>query len=503
MKSKQLQTKEFVFLKDHEKMNDMRTPYLVSFFFSCQKFCRSLSRSSMLFFLFLGFIDCRAQMTVFYKQYSDLREVSLSSIDTTHENGAILGGQLLSTNGGDFFIMRIDSLGNEMWRKSGNYFNGGDSSSLLTSIIEASNHDYLMCGVIDLPNNVNSRSLVIRTDSVGNILWTRFVDNSSKSDAVQIIELDNSDFILYENETDFITARIILSKYNALGDTIWTKRFNFPLYKTFGITMCTSGEFIYLATTIYDTTFSPIHYWTGIIKMDTLGTIISSVQLTDSLKLYPLDIFVSDLGFINLSCSHLTSTGPATTIIRLDSSLNEISRYNFPIMEVCRFKNDTDFIGVLSGLAFFKGNISGDTTWDYFVFEEYGTGSDVTFDKTGCALFSGIIDDGQNTTAIGFVMKICDSTLVNTTSDKLIIDNKPILITNYYNKTITLILNENHFKDGFLKLDIFDINGKLVFTLNNIDSLTTTFNSNILSTGFYTYILQNKKFIYKNKFAIN
>lgn len=82
-----------------------------------------------IFILQLYFFTCMGQQVDFYQQYAGNGELSFLSIDTVHDSGYIIGGREYNLNGGNYVLLKTDSAGNELWRKTATFFNGLDSST--------------------------------------------------------------------------------------------------------------------------------------------------------------------------------------------------------------------------------------------------------------------------------------------------------------------------------------------------------------------------------------
>ena len=75
----------------------------------------------LLFISLYSTIFCSAQSVDFYRQYSSNRELILNSIDTTSDGGYISAGFVKNSIGSDYFVVKVDSLGNEEWRRDKHY----------------------------------------------------------------------------------------------------------------------------------------------------------------------------------------------------------------------------------------------------------------------------------------------------------------------------------------------------------------------------------------------
>ena len=83
--------------------------------------------------LLIGLFQCTyGQQIEFYKHFSSNYELAFSSIIKVHDGGLFVVGEAFANNGSNYFYLKTDSLGNELWRNTGTYFTGNlDSSNIL------------------------------------------------------------------------------------------------------------------------------------------------------------------------------------------------------------------------------------------------------------------------------------------------------------------------------------------------------------------------------------
>jgi hypothetical protein len=136
-----------------------------------------------------------------------------ADIIQTKDNGfAILGYSKSSdvdvsknAGGKDFWLLKISSEGNLLWEKSFG-FSGADYG---TTLLEAKDSGFLITGVLDVSNSGgegDSKSTLaqhaggdywaIKTDSSGNLQWSKFFGGSLTELPLGVIETVNNNFII-------------------------------------------------------------------------------------------------------------------------------------------------------------------------------------------------------------------------------------------------------------------------------------------------------------------
>lgn len=139
-------------------------------------------------------------------QFGGLLDESLSDAHQTADGGFVLGGWSSSTEiaiygGSDYWLVRLDSSGNKLWDRA---YGGSDSDSLRTMHI-AANGDLLLAGqsnsdvsgIKTAPRfGYSSDFWVLRLDPEGNILWQAVYGGDSYEDVASIASVGTNAFLL-------------------------------------------------------------------------------------------------------------------------------------------------------------------------------------------------------------------------------------------------------------------------------------------------------------------
>jgi hypothetical protein len=151
-----------------------------------------------------------------------LDDFAILSMDNTNNNNIIVAGYQNINNISLAMIAEFTENGEVIWS---NYF---DFENTLWSVIQAvrasSNEGYLLTGQVRYEETEDA-ILVIKTDSNGDSLWTRILDETSLNDQGKtIIETEEGDIIV-GGYLEGITAGF-LWKLDSEGNTIWLETGN-------------------------------------------------------------------------------------------------------------------------------------------------------------------------------------------------------------------------------------------------------------------------------------
>ncbi|MFC1547272.1 T9SS type A sorting domain-containing protein [Candidatus Neomarinimicrobiota bacterium] len=157
--------------------------------------------------------------TLWSKMYGGGDWEGAESVQQTIDGGYIFAGWTYTYGPGyqAFWLVKTDSMGAATWSKT----YGGDDHDFATYVRQTSDGGYILSGHADgTPGYAQGKAWLIRTDAVGDTLWTRKYGNR-----ISVIEqVFDSGFLLvgggenYANGTDAWLARL-----DTAGNVIWTK----------------------------------------------------------------------------------------------------------------------------------------------------------------------------------------------------------------------------------------------------------------------------------------
>lgn len=111
--------------------------------------------------------------TTFERVYSDSGITSAYDITTTFDGGyAVTGFKTCGSFGClDFFLLKLDSLGNQEWVRL--YDAGFNDDDNAYSVKQTSDSGFVLAGLVGTPPNLMNNVRLMKTDKNGNKLWDR------------------------------------------------------------------------------------------------------------------------------------------------------------------------------------------------------------------------------------------------------------------------------------------------------------------------------------------
>lgn len=101
-------------------------------------------------------------------------------------------------------------------------FYGGNSYDSGSSVKETLDLGFIITGSTESFSNVSSNLYLIKTDSLGDTLWTKTVgENIHNEYGIEVIETNDSSYVVFGFEHNGNGKTAILIKFNQLGDTVW------------------------------------------------------------------------------------------------------------------------------------------------------------------------------------------------------------------------------------------------------------------------------------------
>ena len=116
------------------------------------------------------------------------------TVRQTLDGGYVVAGSTLSSGAGeaDFYLVRIDSRGDTLWTRTF----GGDSSDLGHSVDLTSDGGYIVAGQTSSFGAGNWDAWLVKTDSLGDTLWTRTVGDSGDDRCYSVQQTADGGYIV-------------------------------------------------------------------------------------------------------------------------------------------------------------------------------------------------------------------------------------------------------------------------------------------------------------------
>lgn len=197
--------------------------------------------------------DTVAQLHSFGSLANDVGE----DIAATSDGGLIVVGSTASSGDGntDIYLLKIDSLCNKEW----SWALGGLNNDWGYSVIETYDKGFLIAASTNSYGNGGYDAMLLKRDSLGNYEWQKTYGGNDWDFAYDVVQTFDSGFVFcgetYNNTNGFSDVYVV--KTNSLGDTIWTRTVGGSLIDKGSAVIQTSDSSIVVAglkTTITDST---------------------------------------------------------------------------------------------------------------------------------------------------------------------------------------------------------------------------------------------------------
>ena len=172
------------------------------------------------FFSLFGFIFSQAQIT-FEKKYTVAGGFQGDpSICSTPDGGYAMVESTINTS--NAAIIRVDSVGNLLWKKQ---YSSGSSLDYFSSIISTHDHGFAVCGQTN--EFAMTKIIVLKMDSVGNVIWSKYLgDPANQLYAYSIQETANNDFIVMGNNQGQPPEAALLACLDQSGNQLWSRLYS-------------------------------------------------------------------------------------------------------------------------------------------------------------------------------------------------------------------------------------------------------------------------------------
>ncbi len=168
--------------------------------------------------------------TLWTKKYGGTRYDCGYSVAQTIDGGYIIAGYITVTAGGvnrNVYLIKTDSLGNTEWTKDyGGLGSGIDEEGY--SVTQTSDGGYIITGYDERDTNNSITDIyLIKTDSLGDTIWTRTYGGDSDDEGRSVAQTTDGGYIIAGETASFGAGAfdVYLIKTDSSGDTIWTRTY--------------------------------------------------------------------------------------------------------------------------------------------------------------------------------------------------------------------------------------------------------------------------------------
>ena len=194
------------------------------------------------------------------------------SVQQTFDGGYVITGYTRSSGAGlnDVYLIKTDSLGNTLWDTT----YGGDSSDVGRSVVQTLDGGYIIAGETRSFDAGVSDVYVIKTDSLGNVLWDTTYGGSFDDFGYSVQQTSDSGYIIAGQTFSFgaVVGDVYLIKTDSLGNVLWDTTYGGGLWDIgYSVDQTSDGGYIIAGQTF---SFGPNLGDIYLIKTDSLGSVL-------------------------------------------------------------------------------------------------------------------------------------------------------------------------------------------------------------------------------------
>jgi hypothetical protein len=270
------------------------------------------------------------------KTFGGASDDEAKSVVQTFDGGYMVAGQTNSFGAGDidYFIIKTDAAGNLTWSKT----YGGINSDWLYSVQQNNDKGFILGGYsISFFGAGEADVLLIRTDSTGNIIWSKCYGGPYGEVATSLQITNSNGFIVAGGQSSMPFSMVdegLLFKIDVSGNFQWANTFTIgnavlsSVYKTNDGGYVATGEWL---------PFSGIDIL--IVKTDSNGIsgcneMVTSLTATDVFPQVLVPTLSSSTGGTASSVTSLTNTGGVVTNFCSSVSIEEQFNNDFMIAPI-------------------------------------------------------------------------------------------------------------------------------------------------------------------------
>jgi len=172
------------------------------------------------------------------------------SVQSTNDNGYIIGGETVSYGEGNYdaYLIKTNNIGMEEWN---NTF-GGSAKDGCRAVQQTQDGGYILTGYTDSYGNQGHDYWIIKTDEFGQEIWSKVYGGVESDASYEIIETSTGDFVCtgysYSNSNGNKDAWVI--KTNSQGEMIWENNFGgYGVEYGMSIIEASDGNYIIVGST--------------------------------------------------------------------------------------------------------------------------------------------------------------------------------------------------------------------------------------------------------------
>ena len=196
------------------------------------------------------------------------------SMDTTADGGCILAGVQGFDSQENIFVIKIDSLGNQKWKKT---FGAANGNNFFPRIRALRNGDFLLTTGLKISTNGSNKAYITRLSPTGSKMWERYYSSGDLHSlfgfSTEVFDgsLVSSGALMEFDANGNYWVLGTLTKIDALGNLLWQRKYytRHDIDNYFFSMIPTSDE----GFLMYGFAYRPDNYRSDawVVKVDSLG----------------------------------------------------------------------------------------------------------------------------------------------------------------------------------------------------------------------------------------
>ena len=148
------------------------------------------------------------------------------SVAQTSDGGYVVAGRTESFGAGltDVYLVKTDAVGDTIWTRI--YGGSGSDDNEGSSVAQTSDGGYIISGMT-YSFGVGGDVYLVKTDAMGDTIWTRTYGGSDYDGGFSVAQTSDGGYIIAGYTRSFGAGEedVYLVKTDSLGDTIWTRTY--------------------------------------------------------------------------------------------------------------------------------------------------------------------------------------------------------------------------------------------------------------------------------------
>lgn len=159
------------------------------------------------------------------KTFGGINIDQLYSIKTTNDSGLVVAGftNSLGHGGYDMYVIRTNKLGDSLWTKT----YGGADWDFAYSIEKTNDGGYILAGGTYSYGKGDEDMYLVKINANGDTLWTKMYGGINEDEAWKAKQTNDGGYLIVGTTKSFgdVNGDMYIIKTNSMGDTLWTTRY--------------------------------------------------------------------------------------------------------------------------------------------------------------------------------------------------------------------------------------------------------------------------------------